>query len=308
MGDIDDSPVRIRCEDGFELRGVLLRPPEPELAVLVAPATGVRSRLYLNFARALTEAGAACLLYDNRGIGDSAPAAGLRGFEADLVSWGQLDFGAAVRQLEAALPGLPLAMVGHSAGAQLIGLSPEVLKLERILQVNASTGYIGKLAPSLRVLGPLLLRGWLPVTGALLGYGAAKITGWGENLPRGVARQWGEWCSRPGYVENAFGKGVEAHWYGEVTAPILNISAADDPIATPENVADLLRLFPKAPTETRVWQPADYGFASIGHIDAFRRKHQALWPEMMGWLLGRELSATVKGGGAPIIGEAPERG
>src|ERR687893_2317625 len=58
--------------------------------VLVAPATGVRRRLYRAFAEYLAGQGFGVVTWDWRGTGDSRPKS-LRGFEATMRQWGERD-------------------------------------------------------------------------------------------------------------------------------------------------------------------------------------------------------------------------
>src|SRR5690554_7603838 len=66
----------------------------------------------------LSEQGFAVLAFSNRGIGDSRNDTPLAELSADLVDWGTLDLPAALDQLIALAPNLPVTLVGHSAGAQ----------------------------------------------------------------------------------------------------------------------------------------------------------------------------------------------
>jgi predicted alpha/beta hydrolase len=191
---------------------------------------------------------------------------------------------AALDQLADRAPDTPLALLGHSAGGQLVGLMPEVDRLSRIAQVSSSTGYVGHIAGATRPLAWFMLEIYIPATCALLGYTPTQITGWGEDLPEGVARQWAEWCTEPGYVSNAFGRSIARHYYDEIRCPLLNLRCSDDPIATEANVDDLLRLFPGAEIERIVIRPEDYGLDEIGHIDLFRRRCRATWEPLLDWI------------------------
>jgi predicted alpha/beta hydrolase len=172
-------------------------------------------------------------------------------------------------------------LIGHSAGGQLFGLMPNHQKILNVLAIASSSGYVGGLPPPTRWIARVLLGVYIPATCSVLGYAPSKLIGWGEDLPRGVAMQWSRWCLRPGYVENDFGRSIQEHYYREFTAPVIALHASDDPIATPANVTDLLRLLPRAPKRQQLIVPADFGLSSIGHIDLFRRHCAAVWPVLL---------------------------
>jgi predicted alpha/beta hydrolase len=276
---VTSEPCRFRARDGFELSGCWYQCASSQsMAVLIASATGVRQRFYSAFAHWLAEQGRTVLTFDYRGIGDSLGVKHVRNSRARKQDWGQLDMPAALDYLLDRAGASQADLIGHSAGAQLVGLMPNHGKLRRVAAVSASTGYIGAIRGPLRIFARVFMSGYIPLTNRLLGYAPARIIGWGEDLPAGVARQWAEWCSRPGYVANSFGGEIASNHYDEFAAPIQVFHASDDAIATPANVRDLLRLFPAAPVQTRELRPSDFNVPHIGHIDMFRRSHAAVWP------------------------------
>lgn len=273
----------ITCEDGYTLTGLFFRPATevPRGAVLVSPATGFRHQVYSNFAKWLSEQGFAVLTFSNRGIGDSRNDTPLAELEADLVDWGTLDLPAALDKLISLAPNLPVSLVGHSAGAQLIGLMPNFARIDRYVLIAASSGHFNNLQPKTRLAAKLLFHGWQPVSLAMKGYWPTKVIGFGEDLPAGVARQWRQWCRSPGYVENSFGREIQQHHYGDIKAPVLALTATDDHIAVPANVDDFLRLLPNARVEKQFLEPADFGLKEIGHSDLMRSRCKACWPKVL---------------------------
>ncbi len=175
-------------------------------------------------------------------------------------------------------------LIGHSAGAQLVGLMPNHTVIRRVLMVSGSSGYVRGLRFPYRIAAYGYLRFYLPITAALLGYSPSRAIGMGEDLPAGVARQWSRWCLRPGYVANEFGRGVTRHFYDDFRAPILSLYAGDDSIATKRNVDDLLRLFPNAAKQTVCLDPGRFGVAGFGHVDFFRGSRSTAWPLALDWL------------------------
>ena len=148
------------------------------------------------------------------------------------------------------------------------------------MAIAGSTGHVKGLRGRTKLLAPVMFNIIFPLARITKGYGPTQAIGMGENLPKDVAREWAEFCSKPGYVINAIGKKISpAHdYHAQITCPITSIWASDDEIATQANVKDLLRLYPKAVTEMIELKPQEYGHKGIGHMLMFKKSHQNLWP------------------------------
>jgi len=275
---VDRASIDITCDDGRRLKGVFVEARVPVGAALIAPATGVPAGFYYPFQRALGREGFSSLVFDYRGVGGGIET--LRKDPTRKQDWGERDMPAALEALRERCPDLPMTLVGHSAGGQLVGLMPNVSRFERIIQVSASSGSIWGMRLGYAIYCALLLACYIPVCCALLGYAATKKIGWGVDLPSGVARQWARWCLGRGYLERDFGRTIERHWFASIRCPVLNITMGDDPLATADNVRDLLRLFTKADVEVRRLDPAAFGLARVGHAGFFRRANRILWPQV----------------------------
>ena len=86
-------------------------------SVVIGGAMGVRQDYYAPFAQWLAAQGWQVTSFDYRGMGDSQPASGLKGFQADLYDWAR-DYEAVIDHAKSSLPELPLYLLGHSLGAQ----------------------------------------------------------------------------------------------------------------------------------------------------------------------------------------------
>ncbi len=276
--------ISFTARDGVELSGKLFMADAPSAIVLICSATGIRQQFYWKFAEWMTTQGYGVLTFDYRGIGASLNGQSVRNSAARKQDWGQLDMPAALDYLDREFPDLPIHLLGHSAGGQLIGLMPNHDRLERIVTVGASSGYLYNLASRIRLVAAFLLKVYIPITAKLLGYAPTRWIGWGEDLPAQVAMQWAAWCSRPGYVLNALGSDVALNFFDQIKGPILWLTATDDPIATPENVDDMLRLYENASVTRHRIDPRDYGLERIAHIDFFRGRNAKLWPLIASWL------------------------
>lgn len=246
------------------------------LPVLICPATGITKNFYHAFATWLNEQGYAVLCFDFRGIGDSLHEP-LKQCEASIVDWGQLDIPAAVNTLLQKTQAEQVVLLGHSAGGQLLGINPEYHKVAKVVAVSGSTGHTKGLKGRTRLLAPVMFKVIFPLARITHGYGPTNAIGMGENLPKNVAQQWAQFCSKPGYVINAIGKTVSQHYHDEIRCPITAIWSSDDEIATEANVKDLLRLYPHASTNMIELKPKRYQHKAIGHMAMFKKSHRNLW-------------------------------
>ncbi len=279
-----EEAVTIRCSDGLEIAGRLVLPAEsPRGALLLSGATGVRKEFYARFARGAAARGYACLTYDYRGIGGSRPRS-LRGFNATMRDWGQLDMNAAWTWLLDRFSGAPSFILGHSVGSQLVALMDGVERARGIAMIASSTGSWHTMSPGYVAYSWVMWYGFVPASTALLGYAPFKALRLGEDLPAGVAREWGAWCKRRDYFAGTFDAATMAR-FKEVKTPILAISFSDDPIGTPGNVRALLGLYDSAPVEhLEGLRPRDFGRKSIGHMGFFSSQNErTLWPKAFDW-------------------------
>lgn len=279
--DTAPEPVEIQCADGEHLRGhfFIAGTGAPGLPVLLCPATGIKQFFYFRFAKWLSAQGHDVLVFDYRGIGLSLRGR-LKDSRATLAEWGQLDQVAALDWLLHRTGNAQVVLLGHSAGGQMLGLLPNHRCVARLVGVAASTGWFDGMRLAFRLKARFGLRCLVPLGIWFKGYAPTSFIGLGEDLPAGVAQQWGQWCAAGGYATNAVRDSPGQDFHGQVSTPIVVLHAGDDDIATTATVADLLRTFPSAPKQARQVQPAQHGLKTLGHLDWFRGTHQIVWPLM----------------------------
>lgn len=277
---VSEKEVRFSAADGFELAGTLLLPDQPRAAVLISAATGFPREFYLPFARLGAKQGAACLVYDYRGVGASAPS-DLRSFKMDYPDWGRLDMAAALERLIAAASGVPAVHIANSAGGHLAGFMPNQDKIARHIFIGVGLGtWWTHRFPKQQFLdlffwwiyGPLQLmrKGYIPA-GGLWG---------GSTLPAGAFRTWRRWSHKGDYFRSELADRLKPHQFEEMKAPIISYVFSDDPLTTAESARTFLTFLPRAAKEIRVRRPADLGVKALGHQDLFRRKNEAAWSEI----------------------------
>jgi predicted alpha/beta hydrolase len=268
------------------LAGDFFAAQDPRAVVLIAGAMGVHRRYYAGFAQHLARRGLSVLTFDYRGTAGSAPKR-LRGFEASLHGWAELDLPAAIDACSAKAPGLPLLYVAHSVGGQLLGLIPEWQRIHAALTVASQSGF-WKLWPGKGRAGMWLL--WhvgIPVTTALFGYLPMKLFGQGENIPLGVAREWARWGRHPRYVLSYAEERGDAA-FATFDRPLRAYLIADDTYAPAPTVRRLFDEYTAAKKELKVVAPGDVGAKAIGHFGFFRAKFEAtLWNDAAEWLLAQ---------------------
>ena len=267
--------------DGFQLSAKVFTPEDkPRGTVVINAATAAPQQYYQRFARFLARSGLRVVTYDYRGVGRSAPPT-LRGFEATMVQWADLDARAIFRLARSEWLE-PVALVGHSFGGQLIGLVDELRHAAGALLVGSQLGYYGYWPlierPRLRVIWQALV----PAATAAYGYLPGKL-GLGHDLPYGVAREWARWCSQPGYLlsEQPAARARFAHFL----KPVRLYSFTDDDYAPRRAVEELTNLFVNTRLDHRRLEPRDIGVDEVGHFGFFRpRLERSLWPEALEFL------------------------
>lgn len=283
--------LEVLCADGQRLQAHFFtaRGERQALPVLLSPATGVKQHFYWRFADWLAGHGYEVMVFDYRGIGLSLEGK-LAASAAQLVDWGRQDQVAALQYLLQRSGAEQAVLVGHSAGGQMIGLLPNHERIARLVGVAASTGWFGGMRPAFALKARLGLRLLVPLGTQILGYAPTSWLGLGENLPAGVARQWGQWCAAGGYATNAVRRQAAPDFHAQVRTPITVLYASDDDIANTATVQDLLRTLPAAASTAHQVHPHEHGLRGIGHLDWFRQSHQALWPLMLNALRGDALA------------------
>lgn len=194
------EPTRFPALDGRLLGGVLSRPPAaPRGGVVIAGATGVPHRFYAGAAEALSAAGFAVLRFDYRGLASSRSTPP-RGEVARMRDWGALDIAGAVDWLGEQVPGVPLHLLGHSAGGWLPGFAANTGRLATIVTVASQSGYWRLWPWPERAALAAFWFAVLPLTVATLGYLPSWVLGGGESLPPDVARDWARWGRHPEFL------------------------------------------------------------------------------------------------------------
>lgn len=280
--------ISLIAADGFRLAATRFLPAGTPKAVIVLPsAMGVKQAFYFDFACFLAEQGFAVLTFDYRGMGDSVPEPyqrSLRGFKADLFDWAERDYNAALREARTWQADVPLLVIGHSLGGQLVGLLPDNHLVDGLIAVACGSGYWRDNAPQTRRVVWLFWYLLVPLYTRLFGYFPGKKVRKVGNLPAGVIRQWSRWCRSPHYVVDEHGVPIRAG-YDKLRVPVLSLSFTDDEMMSKRSIDSLLECYRNAAIEHRIINPADVRAKRIGHFGFFRSQFRpTLWHEALCWL------------------------
>jgi predicted alpha/beta hydrolase len=285
---VDELPLRLRAQDGFELGAVLYAAragAAPRRAAVLHGGAGIAAQRYRHFARFLAGAGVPVLTYDYRGIGMSRPGA-LPGFRSVIEDWAEYDCSAAIGQLRERFPRAELLGVAHSVGALLFGGAHNAAEQSRLVLIGAHTGYFADYHPLYRLPMAALWHGVMPALTRLVGYFPARSLGLGEDIPAGVALQWAARRSselRPagaGPAEERARRLLDR--CAALERPALMLRFSDDAFATAAGTQRLLACYPRLSPEHALYTPADSGTRRIGHFGFFGRSAGlALWPNLL---------------------------
>jgi len=247
--------------------------------MVVAPAMGVRQDFYAPLAHFLAASGIHVLTFDYRGMG-FARRGSLRGLDVDVMDWAR-ELDAALLEAQRMAPALPLTVLGHSLGGQLLGVLEHNARIAAAVNVTAGSGFY-RLNRRMRLQVRIFWFVAVPLLTPLFGYFPGKRLRMVGDLPAGVARQWRSWCLHPDYVVGRVPAARAA--FERLRAPLLAWSFDDDAIITREATQSLHRFFRNARIEHRHVAARELG-RRIGHFGYFAEASRAdLWPGTLAWL------------------------
>jgi predicted alpha/beta hydrolase len=279
------TTLSIKASDGFALAATFFSAAEtPKAIVLVNCATGAPARYYHRYARFLTEHGFHAITWDYRGVAASRPS-DMRGFAATMMTWGELDFSAVLAY--AVMRNVHIYVIGHSIGGFLPGLTSHNVHIKKLITVGAQLAYWPDYWWRKRIQMLVTWHGFAPAVTALAGYFPARRLGLGEDLPRGVIRDWIATERKAAILRPGFAQLPLPDYYARfatLTAPTLAYSFTDDEFATEVAVKRIFALMRATKPTHRRLAPADIGVPRIGHFGFFLDKFKStLWTETVEW-------------------------
>lgn len=255
-------------------------------AVSIHPATAVRERLYVGFAKYLAEYGFAVLTYDYRGAGASGNPKSHRNVR--MRDWMGQDVPAVADWMWERFPGVPHLAVGHSIGGHAMALNNGTAGLRGFVAIASHAGVTRAIDdPVERLKVGLILRVIGPAFSRVLGVVPGRRLGISEDMPGAAMLEWSNWSRLPNYFFDDPSMEAAAN-AAKVDTDVLAIGFSDDPWATPQQIDAIYGRLSGANVERRTYSPEDAGLPAIGHMGFFRRGgRQVLWPAIARWLEAR---------------------
>jgi predicted alpha/beta hydrolase len=283
MSEANGSAATISAADGFPLAATVFEPEgAPRFVTVISAAMATARRLYDHYAHYLSQAGHFVVTYDYRGTGDSRPQS-LKGFEARMRDWAELDMPGVLTWARAQCGHCPLVLIGHSFGGQAAGLLEDTADVRAMVTLSAQSGYWG-LHP-----GREKYRVWFfahvgfRLLVALYGYLPWSRFMRGEDLPKQAALEWASWSRMPDYLYGD--RTLESRRnFPRFAAPILAYSFSDDVWGSRRSVDVMMSYYVGSALERRHVAPEDIGIPRIGHVGFFRPTARPLWRDVDAWL------------------------
>jgi predicted alpha/beta hydrolase len=278
--------ILLRADDGYALAATLYEPERPNgIALQINSAAATPRRYYRPFADYLASRGFVVLTYDYRGAFPDEGSS-VRDSPASLLTWGERDQAAVTRHLRQSYPECAIALLGHSMGGQIVGLSPAARELAAVVLVASGHGHWRRIRNAYRrwrralyvyLLGPLALRAF--------GYMPAFVMGGGGG-PKAPehARELLRFCRSPHFFCDEAGAPLRPY-NAEIRVPLKHIVFSDDEVVAPGAELDAREFFPNAQNERECLEAARYGLMRIGHFGLFRRSMpESAWQDLAEWL------------------------
>ncbi len=278
--DLSVEEIEIHTEDGYCLAGNLYKPSGfPEAVILLNGATAVPALFYDAFATWACRAhNAYVLTYDYRGFGKSSTGH-LRESKATMADWGITDQAAVLKYIVETMPNLPIRVIGHSLGGLCMMFQEHADRVESMTAIASGPAHI--LRHPLYFM-PTALFFWMgigPISTAILGYLPGKKIGLGADIPKGVFWQWRRWCITKGFHKPDWGKDLPEPDESRFKGDLQLIGVSDDTFIPPDVNADLATFYPAANVlPQKILKPSELGLKSIGHLKAFSRYNEVVWP------------------------------
>jgi predicted alpha/beta hydrolase len=288
---------QIQTSDGTLLAASRFMPQTALKAVVLLPsAMGVPQSFYTPFAEFLAENGIAVVCFDYRGMGASIPAEfrhSLRGFDTSVTQWAEQDYNAALLATKAWQSEVPLIVVGHSLGGQLLGMLPDAHLIDAVITIASGSGYWRENAPQLKRIVWLMWYFVVPLATRLCGYFPGKRLRMVGDLPKGVIYQWARWCKHPAYFVDENGAAMQTG-HAAIRRPILSMSFTDDELMSLRNIESMHSFYSNAVIERRHIHPGDVDAKRIGHFGFFRTQFRnSLWLQALHWMTNPALKRSI---------------
>lgn len=273
--------------DNAQLAATLQRNPDVRPSahvVVINSAMGMPRQFYAPFAQFLADQGIDTLSWDYRGTGDS------RGSNEDvhIHDWGERDLPAVIGWMRSRYPERRLAIVAHSVGGQILGMTPQTNRAHSLVLIASQSGYWRLWSGRQQLRIALLWYLVIPVFSRLFKRFPGHWFGLDIDLPKGVLRQWAQWGRDPDYLMGQHRR-PSASNYVRIDRPLLNVWISDDEIASFAANREMLSWYPNAQIEHWDIEPRELGVERVGHFRLFRETvGPRFWPRLVEWIVSKD--------------------
>jgi predicted alpha/beta hydrolase len=280
---VQATEVRWTCADGVTLPATMHAAAAPTAVLVVAAAMGVPRQYYRRFAARMAELGIATVTFDYRGIGEAGrDLPDPRG--TSFQDWGRHDLHTVLGEAYARYPDLPVFLAGHSAGAQIVGLTPHAEHLKGLVFVAGPRPHVSQDRGAYRIFSTLWWYLIVPLASRGRWFPARRLRFSTVDVPAGVTAEWGRWARSKRYLFDPR-HGIDTSRYRALRQPLLAFSFSDDLYTPPASAEALLSEYPAARITRRPVRPAEVGARGIGHLGFFRESFRdTLWAETAAWI------------------------
>ena len=270
----------IRTKDGREITAICYSSDEHATKVMIiAPDAAVTQCHYKPLALLFRQLDYDVVTFDYRGIGNSGSSQ-LKAYSSGLHLWAVQDTDAVIRFVKTHYLNKEIIFIGHGISGEIVALSQASQYIHKLVLINS--------ALSCKRLWPFRDKvriWWLKLAARILtatvGYFPGGHLGFKRDLPRGVVKEWINWCSLPNglfdaYPENNFRK---------LQIPIMAFSFSDDWLSPVKAVKELLNGFCDATITWHHLSPKELNVRKVGHKGFFDpTMKSSLWVMMDKWL------------------------
>ena len=243
--------------------------------VIIASATGVKKSYYNHFAKFLCSQHYSVFTFDYSGI-DESQSGPLSKLNTTASNWAENDFESVVKYVKGKNPNSKLFIITHSIGGQLIGLVPSNDLFDGIIMVASQSGSWVHWKGIARIKMQLLWYLIIPIFTRIFNYLPSSHLTRMEDLPKGMALEWANWCKKTNYHFDVIKNTQER--YNKIKCKIVSYSIDHDFYATVSAVDWIASKFKNAQVSRVHLKANDFGVQDIGHFGFFKTRFQdTIW-------------------------------
>lgn len=256
---MDSEKILATTQDDYQVPLQLFRAQQPGHSILFLPALGMSARYYEPLGRCLAKNGINCVLFEQRGHGDSSLRAGWR-TNYGAREWLEQDIPAAIQWMQGDLPNTRLIIMGHSLGghyaACYAGLHPQQVQAVILSACGTpwANAYTGKTRSQLKFLYYMI-----PLLTHTLGYYPGDKLGFGGREARRLMSDWRSIVPDNIYHAEGMQMDFEAA-ISQYTGPVLGLRYDADHMAPKKAIDVVLDKFTNADVRRELLLSEQLGF------------------------------------------------